>query len=83
MSDKKLIATLAVFILLAPFTFTLHAKQSSDDVDNRKVDIISEGTRMTGHIFTLKSVGSKGRLPTIVMAQGWGGRQSSLFRDAV
>lgn len=86
MTNRQLTTALTVLVLLTPFSFSLHAQQSRpklpDDVDHRKVDIISEGTRMTGHIFAPKSVAAK-KLATIVMAQGWGGRQSSLFRDAV
>jgi uncharacterized protein len=52
------------------------------DVAERSVNINSEGTRLAAHVFTLKSASSTAKLPAIIMAQGWGGTQSSLFRDA-
>jgi uncharacterized protein len=53
-----------------------------EDVVARKVDIYSEGTRMTGYIFTSKTAVADAKLPTIVLAHGWGGAQRSLRRDA-
>jgi dienelactone hydrolase len=53
-----------------------------DDVAVRKVDIYSEGTRMTGYVFTLKSTPATAKLPAIIMAHGWGGVQAALARDA-
>lgn len=52
------------------------------DVDARTVDIWSEGTRMSGTVFIGKDAGN-GRLPTILMAHGWGGTAAALTRDAV
>ncbi|MEM8985761.1 MAG: CocE/NonD family hydrolase [Pseudomonadota bacterium] len=52
------------------------------DVEQRKTDIYSEGTRLTAHIFTPKSTAEGDRLPAVIMAQGWGGTQRSIFRDA-
>jgi len=52
------------------------------DVNERVVDIVSEGTRLTSHVFTPKSLAAGEKLPAIIMAQGWGGAQNNLFRDA-
>src|SRR6266700_4011081 len=52
-----------------------------DDVAMRKVDILSEGTRMGGEVYSLKSEAGK-KLPTIVMSHGWGGTVAGLRRDA-
>ena len=52
------------------------------DVATRAVDIWSEGTRMSGTVFTRKDA-STGKLPTILMAHGWGGTAAALTRDAV
>ena len=52
-----------------------------DEVAPRAVDIWSEGTRMSGTVFTPKSAGSA-KLPTILMAHGWGGTAAALTRDA-
>jgi dienelactone hydrolase len=53
-----------------------------DGVAARAVDIWSEGTRMSGTVFTLKA-NTQGKLPTILMAHGWGGSAAALTRDAV
>jgi pimeloyl-ACP methyl ester carboxylesterase len=53
-----------------------------DDVASRKVDVYSEGARMTGYVYVLKATRADKKLPTIIMAHGWGGTQSGLRRDA-
>lgn len=53
-----------------------------DDVDFRTATIISEGTRMAAELFSPKSAGDQ-KLPTIVMAHGWGGTAAQLRADAV
>lgn len=71
------------------FASVLNAQQSdarpaavSEDVSERKVNIWSEGTRMSATVYVSK--GSKNeKLPTILMAHGWGGTASALRRDAV
>jgi hypothetical protein len=65
----------AVAFAQAPYT-------APPDVDYRKADIWSEGTRMSAEVFALKSEAGK-KLPTILMAQGWGGVKASLRPDAV
>jgi uncharacterized protein len=52
-----------------------------DDVAARAVDIYSEGTRMAATVYSPKSATS-GKLPTILMAHGWGGTAAQLARDA-
>src|SRR6266536_1273997 len=52
------------------------------DLDYRKADIYSEGTRMSAEVFSPKAVAGK-KLPTILMAHGWGGVKASLRPDAV
>jgi len=53
-----------------------------DDVSVRSVDIYSEGTRMAGDVYAAKAdIGKK--LPTIVMAHGWGGTKAALRPEAV
>jgi dienelactone hydrolase len=74
---------LALFLLAAaiyaqaPAPFT-----APPEIDYRKADIWSEGTRMSAELFSLKSLAGK-KLPTIVMAHGWGGVKASLRPDAV
>jgi hypothetical protein len=52
------------------------------DVNFRKADIWSEGTRMAAEVFAPKAATGK-KLPTIVMAHGWGGVAASLRPDAI
>ena len=59
----------------APFT-------PPPEIDYRKADIYSEGTRMSAELFSLKTLAGK-KLPTILMAHGWGGVKASLRPDAV
>jgi len=53
-----------------------------DDIAFRKATIISEGTRMAAEVFSPKDQAGK-KLPTIVMAHGWGGVASQLRLDAI
>jgi uncharacterized protein len=50
------------------------------DVSERKAIIWSDGTRMAAHIYAAKN--ADGRLPTIIMAYGWGGTMERLRPDA-
>src|SRR5579864_6868111 len=52
------------------------------DIAMRTVDIYSEGTRMAADVFVAKANAAK-RLPTIVMAHGWGGNKNALRPEAV
>jgi dienelactone hydrolase len=56
--------------------------QSPADVSYRKVNIWSAGTRMSAEVFAPSSTAAK-KLPTILMAHGWGGTASGLRRDAL
>lgn len=53
-----------------------------DDVAARKVDIQSEGTRMSGYLYAAKTAAQDKKLPVIIMAHGWGGIQTQLRQDA-
>jgi dienelactone hydrolase len=48
----------------------------------RNVDIFSEGVRMAGALYSEKANAGK-KLPTIIMAHGWGGTAASLRREAI
>lgn len=58
------------------------AFKSPDDVAFRTATIMSEGTRMAAEVFAPKSPSTE-KLPTIVMAHGWGGIAAHLRPDAV
>jgi len=53
-----------------------------DDLSFRHANIMSEGTRMSAEVFALKSTAGK-KLPTILMAHGWGGTAALLRPDAI
>jgi len=53
-----------------------------DDVTLRSVDIFSEGTRMAGDVYFAKASAGK-KLPTIVMAHGWGGTKAAFRPEAI
>jgi hypothetical protein len=75
----------APILLLAVITASAQQRPPyviPDDIAARKVDIYSEGARMTGYVYTLKSTPADRKLPTIIMAHGWGGTQAGLRRDA-
>lgn len=58
-----------------PFSIT-------EEIEFRKANIISEGTRMSAELFSLKSLAGK-KLPTVILCHGWGGVAAQLRRDAV
>jgi len=72
---------LLLLCLLLPFK--AYSQQIPDTVYVRSVDIWSEGTRMSGTVFIASDASGTDRLPTILMAHGWGGVASQLLRDAV
>src|SRR5215471_6232033 len=53
-----------------------------DDVMLLTVDIYSEGTRMASDVYAAKANAGK-KLPTIVMAHGWGGTKANFRPEAV
>ena len=53
-----------------------------ENISQRRVDIYSEGNRMTGYVYTPKITPANVKLPTIIMAHGWGGVQAQLRQDA-
>jgi hypothetical protein len=53
-----------------------------DNLDFRRVNIMSEGVRMHGEILSLKSLAGK-KLPTIIQAHGWGGTAAAFRRDSI
>ncbi len=77
---------LSTLLILALADF-VHAQQPGlrftppEDVAFRTANISSEGTRMAAEVFAPKSPASE-KLPTIVMAHGWGGVAANLRADA-
>ena len=84
-APRRTIAVFALFLLLAAPVATAQRENTftpSDDIDFRTATIMSEGTRMAAEVYAPKSAGDK-KLPTIVMAHGWGGVAAHLRPDAV
>ena len=72
-----LLGALAALGQQRPAAFT-----APEDIEFRTANVISEGTRLTAELFSLKAnVGKK--LPTIVMAHGWGGTAALLRPEAL
>jgi dienelactone hydrolase len=86
----RLLRSLAgVLVVLASFNVLAARGQERgagftppEDIAFRTATIISEGTRMAAEVYAPKSAGSE-KLPTIVMAHGWGGVVANLRPDAV
>jgi dienelactone hydrolase len=52
----------------------------AQEIDERSVSIISDGTRMQGTLYSAK--GAAGPLPTIILSHGWGGTAALLRYQA-
>ncbi len=84
MNNHRFVCLAVVLLVLSPAlvfgqrtTFT-----PPEDITFKKVTMISEGTRLVGETFSLKS-DEETKLPTIIMCHGWGGTAAGLRRDAV
>jgi dienelactone hydrolase len=76
--------TTARFVLIL-WTCCLPAQyKPPDDIRHRRVDIVSEGVRMSGEVFALQeNAAANKKLPCLVMSHGWGGTASLLRPEAV
>lgn len=78
----------ALFLSLAIVAAEAAAQQSAtgfkppDDVAFRTATIVSEGTRMAAEVYAPQEPKTE-KLPTIVMAHGWGGVAAHLRPDAI
>jgi dienelactone hydrolase len=84
-APQRLFAVLALLVFFVAQAASAQRARSfspPDDIDFRTATIMSEGTRMAAEVFAPKSAG-KEKLPTIVMAHGWGGVAAHLRPDAV
>jgi dienelactone hydrolase len=52
----------------------------AEEITERSVDIMSDGVRMQGTLYTLRD--AKGPLPTIILSHGWGGTAAMLSYQA-
>jgi dienelactone hydrolase len=89
MLSFRFVCTTAAVLYAVLFAPVLNAKQeaarpeaASAEVSERKANIWSEGTRMSGTVY-VSSAARGEKLPTILMAHGWGGTASALRRDAL
>jgi dienelactone hydrolase len=65
-------------IVLAVFIFSARAEDAT--LEERAVDIISDGVRMQGTLYYPKE--ARGPLPTIILSHGWGGTAAMLTYQA-
>ena len=68
---------LLLFVVLGLAAMAQPQFTPPEDVEFRRANIISEGTRMAAELFNLKSSAGK-RLPTVIMSHGWGGTAAQL-----
>ena len=54
------------------------ASAAAKGLDHQVVDVFSDGTRMTGTVWKLANTPRATKLPTIVLAHGWGGKRDHL-----
>jgi uncharacterized protein len=78
----QMLLLLGTLSLTVPGIPVLAQQAAESEVQTRQVAIWSEGTRMAGTVYTPASAGPNERLPTILMAHGWGGVAAQLARDA-
>lgn len=69
-----------VLFLVVVFALPVFGQQP-EALHTRKADILSEGTRLTAEVFSLKALEGQ-KLPTIIMCHGWGGTAAALRPDA-
>ncbi len=84
-AKRRVLVLLLVVVLCSASAFAQQpAAQWSapEDLDFRKANIMSEGTRMSAEVFAPKSAAGK-KLPTLILCHGWGGVAAQLRRDAV
>ena len=53
-----------------------------ETIDYRRVNILSEGVRMHGELFSLQSLAGK-KLPVVIQAHGWGGTAAAFRTDSI
>jgi dienelactone hydrolase len=89
MSNSRFICMKAAVLCALLFAPLLNAEPDGTsrtavaaDISERKVNIWSEGTRMSGTVFVSNSVSNE-KPPAILLAHGWGGTASALRRDAI
>ena len=49
-----------------------------DGIERRPIDIMSDGTRMSGDLFSQKGLGSADNRPGLILCHGWGGLKEHL-----
>ena len=65
---------------LATLVFFFQSPARAADVEHRCADIVSDGVRLSAHLFQPKS--SDGPLPAIIMSHGWGDTAAGLESQA-
>jgi len=79
MARLMLFATILAFIVV--YGEAVSAQPAPGDVSERHETIWSEGTKLAANVYS--PVNADGRLPTIVMAYGWGGTMVRFREEAL
>jgi len=74
---------IAFICVLAAFAASAAAQPVPEDVALRKATIWSEGTRMAADVYAPRVAAAGAKLPTIIMAHGWGGTAGQLRPEAI
>jgi dienelactone hydrolase len=77
-----MIVVLAV-AMVAALAVDGSAQVPDEVVTFRKATIWSEGTRMSAEVYAPRAAAADAKLPTIIMAHGWGGVAAQLWPDAI
>lgn len=83
---KKIISALLLISALALANAPVRAGQAQGGslppgIKMRRVDIWSDGTRLSGNVFHPDGLKPSDRLPALILCHGWGGLREHLNRD--
>ena len=82
------IGSLGAAVLFFPMSVLFGAQPPAaafvlpETIAYRKVNIMSDGVRLTGELYSLKALAGK-RLPTVILCHGWGGTAAMLRPQAL
>jgi hypothetical protein len=76
---RRILVALFVFAIVTPLA-RAQDQDAAAAIDERSVNIVSEGVRMQGTLYYRKDV--PGPLPTIILSHGWGGTAAMLRYQA-
>ena len=85
MIKQMSLRTVILGLVMLVATFLIGAQellpQQVDAIESRRVNIYSDGTRLSGDLFYPKGSKAGDNLPVIILCHGWGGLRAHLNRD--